>query len=122
MIKGQMGNPSYDKLSGKTKFGNVILDIGASHHMTGQLSLLTNIVPIPPYSMGFAAGSKTFALNMGVFPLSNKVALTNVLHVPKLMCTLISVSKIVKQKTVLPLLPIQFAFCRTIFDDFDWKR
>ncbi|KAG7552476.1 Reverse transcriptase RNA-dependent DNA polymerase [Arabidopsis thaliana x Arabidopsis arenosa] len=32
------------------------------------------------YPDGFADGSKTFAVNMGVFPLSEKVALTNVLY------------------------------------------
>ena len=48
-----------DKLSGKPTHGNVILDTGASHHMTGVLSLLTDIVDIPPCDVGFADGSKT---------------------------------------------------------------
>ncbi|KAG7536483.1 GAG-pre-integrase domain [Arabidopsis suecica] len=97
MLKGQSNNGTADKLSGKTHFGNVILDTGASHHMTGKLSLLTDIVVIPPCSVGFADGSNTFASHMGVFPLSTNVALTNVLYVPTLTCTLLSVSKIVKQ-------------------------
>ncbi|KAG7599315.1 Ribonuclease H-like superfamily [Arabidopsis suecica] len=41
-------NGNSDRFSGKVKFGDVILDTGASHHMTGTLSLLTNGVPIPP--------------------------------------------------------------------------
>ena len=86
-----------DKLSGKEKYGNVILDTGASHHMTGNFSLLQNIVSIPPCSVGFADGSRTFAMSMGVLPLSGRVSLTNVLYVPSLNCTLISVAKIVKQ-------------------------
>ncbi|KAG7552999.1 Retrotransposon Copia-like N-terminal [Arabidopsis thaliana x Arabidopsis arenosa] len=97
MLKGQSNNGTADKLSGKTHFGNVILDTGASHHMTGKLSLLTDIVIIPPCSVGFADGSNTFASHMGVFSLSTNVALTNVLYVPTLTCTLLSVSKIVKQ-------------------------
>ena len=94
MINEKSGS---DKLSGKTKFGDVILDTGASHHMTGQLSLLTNVVSISPCSIGFVDGSTTFALSMGSFPLSSKISLTNVLYVPALNCTLISVSKILKQ-------------------------
>lgn len=47
--------------------------------------------------MGFADGSKTLALHMGVFPLSEIISFNNVLFVPSLNCTLISVSKILKQ-------------------------
>ncbi|XP_010412651.1 PREDICTED: uncharacterized protein LOC104698984 [Camelina sativa] len=91
--KSTNANPSpagSDKLSGKLNLGNVILDTGASHHMTGTLSLLTDVVPIQPSPVGFADGSKAFAVSVGVFPLSNNVKLTNVLFVPSLNCTLIS--------------------------------
>jgi len=97
MIKGQPNNSSSDKLSGKTNLGNVIRDTGASHHMTGTLSLLSNMVSIPPCAVGFADGSNTMAMSVGVLSLSNDVALVDVLYVPNLTCTLISVSKIVKQ-------------------------
>ncbi|XP_010463099.1 PREDICTED: uncharacterized protein LOC104743749 [Camelina sativa] len=100
-IKGTATSENPDKLSGKPKFGNVILDTGASHHMTGTLSLLTDVVPIPPGPVGFADGSKAFAISMGAFPLSHNVKLTNVLFVPSLNCTLISVSKILKQTKCL---------------------
>ncbi|XP_013589183.1 PREDICTED: uncharacterized protein LOC106297500 [Brassica oleracea var. oleracea] len=69
MIQEKSGS---DKLSGKKKYGDVIFDTGASHHMTGKLSMLHNIVPIPPCSVGFADGSRTFAMSMGVLPLSGK--------------------------------------------------
>uniref|UniRef100_A0A0D2ZZM6 Retrovirus-related Pol polyprotein from transposon TNT 1-94-like beta-barrel domain-containing protein n=1 Tax=Brassica oleracea var. oleracea TaxID=109376 RepID=A0A0D2ZZM6_BRAOL len=65
--------------------------------MTGVLSLLTDIVDIPPCAVGFADGSKTFALTKGLFRLTDTVSLTNVLYVPSLSCTLISVAKILKQ-------------------------
>jgi len=83
---------------GNRNLGNVILDTGASHHMTWKLSLFTNVTHIPPCLVGFADGSKTFALSMGVFHLSNEIALNNVLYVPTLTCTLISVSIIVTDK------------------------
>jgi len=103
MIQEKTSTGTSDKLSAKTMLCNVIFDTGASHHMTGGLSLLTNIVPITPCSVGFADGSKTFALSMGSFPLSEKLTLTNVLYVPTLSCTLISVFKLVKQTKCLAL-------------------
>ncbi|CAA7027674.1 unnamed protein product [Microthlaspi erraticum] len=48
MIQEKSGSSVSDKLSGKEKLGDVILDIGASHHMKGNLSLLTNIEHISP--------------------------------------------------------------------------
>lgn len=53
--------------------------------------------------MGFADGSNTFALSMGVFPLSDTVSLTDVLYVPSLNCTLISVAKFIKQTKCVAL-------------------
>nr|AAD19784.1 putative retroelement pol polyprotein [Arabidopsis thaliana] len=98
---GSTSNNNSDRLSGKTKLGDIILDSGASHHMTGTLSSLTNVVPVPPCPVGFADGSKAFALSVGVLTLSNTVSLTNVLFVPSLNCTLISVSKLLKQTQCL---------------------
>ncbi|XP_010468406.1 PREDICTED: uncharacterized protein LOC104748465 [Camelina sativa] len=101
LLQERTSTNSSDKLSGKPKFGDVILDTRASHHMTGNLTLLTNVGPISPCSVGFADGSKTIALSMGEFPLSEKISLTNVLYVPTLNCTLISVSKIDRFSRIL---------------------
>lgn len=84
-------------MSGKNDFGDVILDTGASHHMTGNLSLLRNIESIIPCSMGFADCGKTISLSKGVLTISPKLTLHNVLFVKDLNCTLISVSKLLKQ-------------------------
>lgn len=43
-----------DKLSGKPNIGEVIVETEESHHMTGEYSLLTNVVSISPCSVGFA--------------------------------------------------------------------
>ncbi|XP_019085423.1 PREDICTED: uncharacterized protein LOC109126372 [Camelina sativa] len=40
--------------SGKPKFGDIILDTWASHHMTGNLTSLTNVGPISPCSDRFS--------------------------------------------------------------------
>ena len=112
---------SADKLSGKAKFGDVILDTGASHHMTGDLSCLKDVVSIPPCFVGFADGNKTFAMSMGTFPLSKKISLNIVLYVPALNCTLISVSKILKQTGCLATFSdtvcvLQDHFSRTLIE------
>jgi hypothetical protein len=39
MVTEKSSTNNVDKLSGKRALGNVILDTGASHHMTGNLSL-----------------------------------------------------------------------------------
>ncbi|XP_019084235.1 PREDICTED: uncharacterized protein LOC109125902 [Camelina sativa] len=63
MIHEKSGNGGSDKLSRKLEFGDIILDTWASHHMTRKLSLLHNVVSIPTCSVGFADGSKTFAMS-----------------------------------------------------------
>ncbi|XP_048633129.1 uncharacterized protein LOC106359481 [Brassica napus] len=71
----ERARPSNDKLSGKTRLGDLILDTGASHHMTGDLSLLVNTSVIPPCPTGFADGNKTFATHVGKLPLTDRVTL-----------------------------------------------
>ncbi|XP_010424655.1 PREDICTED: uncharacterized protein LOC104709792 [Camelina sativa] len=95
--KEKQGTGGGDRLSGKKALGDIILDTEASHHMTGNLSSLQHIAKISPCSVGFADGSNTFALCVGSLPLSCTISLENVLYVPSLNCTLISVSKILKQ-------------------------
>lgn len=72
--------------------------------MTGELSFLKNIVSIPPCLVGFADGNKTYATHTGVFYISNRIVLTNVLFVPNLNCSLISVSKLLRQTNCFVLL------------------
>jgi len=94
-------NSNSDKLSGKLVSGKIsddmILDTGASHHMTGDLSLLENIIPISSCSVSFADGSKTRSESIGVFRVSDNIILRDVLYVPDLNCSLLSVSKLLKQ-------------------------
>lgn len=113
-------NPSAsDKLSGKKSYGDVILDTGASHHMTGERSLLTNIEITSPCSVAFADGNRTLAVHMGSLRLSDKLTLYKVLYVPDLNCTLISVAKLLKQTNCLAMFTdticvIQDRFSRTL--------
>lgn len=81
---------SADKLSGKN-LGEVIIDTGASHHMTGDVSLLVNMKETTPCNVGFADGSVTKSSSMGTMVLSDRLLLQDVLYVPDLNCSLISV-------------------------------
>lgn len=58
---------SSDKLSGKDT-GDVIIDIGASHHMTGDINLLIDLEDISPCKVEFVDGSTTSSKKVGVLP------------------------------------------------------
>lgn len=69
IIQDRQGG-SADKLSGKN-LGEVIIDTGASHHMTGDVALLVNVKETTPYIVGFADGSVTKSSSMGTMVLSD---------------------------------------------------
>ena len=109
---------SSDRLTGK-KYGDLILDTGASHHITGELSFLENVTSILPCPVGFADGNKAYATHTGVLHLSNNIRLLNVLFVPNLNCSLISVAKLLRQTNCFALLTdtlcvLQDRFTRTL--------
>lgn len=95
---------SSDKLSGKNRHGDLILDTRASHHMIGDGSLLMNVKSTPPCPVRFADGNRTYATHVGIFILSEKITLSNVLYVPNLNCSLISMSKLLHQTYCFALL------------------
>ena len=88
-------NGGNDKLSGNI-LGDVIIDTCASHHMTGKLSQLVNIRDMSPCLVGFVDGGITTSTSMGDLVFSETISLNDVLYVPKLDCTLILVSKLLK--------------------------
>ncbi|CAL9240158.1 unnamed protein product, partial [Arabidopsis halleri] len=69
--------PIPERLSGKKQTGEVILDTGASHHMTGDKNLLTNLRNIISCPINFADGSQVFAMCSGTLPLSSTIILEN---------------------------------------------
>ena len=89
--------------------GDVIIDTGVSDHMTGELSQLVNIREMSPCLVGFADGGTTTSTNMGDLVLSETISLKDVLYVPELDCTLISVSKLLKHMNCFAL--FTYAIC-----------
>ena len=97
LLEQQKPSPIPEKLNGTVQTGEVILDTGASHHMTGDVRLLTDLCELVGCPVSFADGSQVQATQCGMLRLSDKIVLENVLFVPNLNCTLLSVAKLLKQ-------------------------
>ncbi|KAK4417314.1 hypothetical protein Salat_2557000 [Sesamum alatum] len=85
------------KLTGKTYCHDWILDAGASQHMTGDIKLLTGVRKISPCLVGLPIGEHTTAMKEGIICFGKHIYLNNVLFVPDMNCTLISVAQMVKE-------------------------
>ena len=74
-----------------------IIDSGASDHMTSISSLFDSYYPCPGNKkVRVADGSLSSIAGKGSIKISGTIELKNVLHVPKLSCNLLSVSKLTK--------------------------
>ena len=74
-----------------------IIDSGASNHMTNLSKLFQTYVPCPgDQKIRITEGSFSSIAGKGLVPISEKITLQSVLHVPKLACNLLSVSNLCK--------------------------
>ncbi|CAL9233933.1 unnamed protein product [Arabidopsis halleri] len=71
LLQSQSFNISSEKLSGKTHLSDVVLDTGASHHMTGDLSILVDVVDIIPSPVTKPDGKPSRATKCGSLPLKD---------------------------------------------------
>ncbi|CAH9102110.1 unnamed protein product [Cuscuta epithymum] len=98
-LVNQCKAPPHDKLAGKNLNTTAwLLDSGASLHMTGQESILTNIHKIPPMPIFLPNGEVTHATSKGDVQLSRAIKMTNVLLVPGLTCNLISLAQLIDEQ------------------------
>ena len=97
LLQNQQSNLSSERLSGKTTLTDVIIDTCASHHMTGDITVLHDVYDIPSSSVTFPNGRDSHAIKQETLRLTKDYSLHNVLFVPDFNCTLISVSKLRKQ-------------------------
>ncbi|KAL4562118.1 hypothetical protein LXL04_034312 [Taraxacum kok-saghyz] len=75
-----------------------IIDSGASHHMTSNLSLFRDYTPCHSHATVCTAnGSHVPIAGSGTITLSSDITLQSVLHVPSFKCGLISVGKLTCQ-------------------------
>ena len=119
LLEQQKSTPIPEKLNGKIQTGEVILDTGASHHMMGDVRLLGDLRNVVGCPVHFADGSQVQATQTGSLKLSDKIVLENVLFVPNLNCTLLSVAKLLKQTGCLAVFTdtlciLQDRFTRTL--------
>ena len=90
-------NTSTEKLSGKHMNVDFLLDSGASHHITGDVDLLTDLCEIPRSIIVLPNGKHTYATKEGSLHLGGDRTLTHVLFVPDLSCTLISLARLLRE-------------------------
>ncbi|XP_074277197.1 uncharacterized protein LOC141600841 [Silene latifolia] len=84
---------SDDRLSGMCS--DWIIDTGASRHVTGNISWLTNSRPILACPITLPNGHTVSANVAGTVWFSEFIFLTDVLFVPNLTCNLLSVSQLI---------------------------
>ncbi|CAL9226810.1 unnamed protein product, partial [Arabidopsis halleri] len=84
------------QLSGKNANDVWILDTGATHHMTGQIDLLTDTRDIAPVLVSLAAGD-AIATKQGTIKLTPQLSLYNVYLVPGFHINLISFGQLVTE-------------------------
>ena len=95
-LAGLIGNAQVpdDRLNGKFDTKSWIIDTGATHHVTGDLSWLFDTIALFECPVGLPNGESVVATQSGSVRLSNNITLKNVLYVPKLNCNLLSVSQL----------------------------
>lgn len=94
-ISSQKAEPT-EKLNGKTKYGEFIIDMGASHHMTWRIDYLCNVTDIVPCMIGLPDGDSVVAIKQGDLCLGGDLWLRGVLYSHELTFSLISVVKFLK--------------------------
>ena len=89
-----MPKAGFERLSDKVSW---MLDSGASCHMVGDISVMSNLKKITPVVVALPNGAYTIAQEQGSVTLDTGIKLNNVLFVPKLNCNLVSISKLCKE-------------------------
>ncbi|XP_074305911.1 uncharacterized protein LOC141641136 [Silene latifolia] len=105
-----------DRLSGTCV--SWIIDTGASNHVTGDLSLFTDSMVIPPRAVGLPNGKRIMASQMGTVKINGSITLRRVLFVPHLTCHLISVSQLTADYDYM----LQFTKDRCLIQDRSLRK
>ena len=92
---------SSERMAGKCSNMNWIIDTGASHHVTGDVSCLFDTKSIHSWPVGLPNGSHSMATLVGNVHLSPSIVLHSVLFVPELRCIFLSVSKLIDESNCL---------------------
>jgi hypothetical protein len=109
MLESQKGNSS-ERMTGKEAW---IIDTGASNHMTGNLRSLQELKDIQGCPVGMPDGQKVVATKEGTTTLDGGLKLSNVLYVPQLNCSLISMTQLIDETNCI----VQFTNSLCVMQD-----
>ena len=99
---------STEKLSGKSQVSSWILDTGASHHLTGNYSLLTSVRDMPPVLVVLADGRERVSMKEGTVVLGSHLVLKSVYFVEEFTADLIAVGQLMDENKCVVQLADQF--------------
>ena len=115
LLQNQQSQLSTERMSGNPSLTDVIIDTGASHHMTGDISLLRDVHETLPSMVKFPDGRTSKSTLSGTLSLNSHCSLLEVLYVPDFDCTLISVSKLLKQTGCIAIFTDTLCFLQDRF-------
>ncbi|CAA7019035.1 unnamed protein product [Microthlaspi erraticum] len=101
-------NTSSEKLSGKSTIPSWIMDTGASHHITGNFSLLTDVRNMDPVLIILADGRERISIVQGTVLLGSHLILKSVFFVEGFHTDLISVGQLMDENNCVVQLADQF--------------
>ncbi|XP_010418794.1 PREDICTED: uncharacterized protein LOC104704393 [Camelina sativa] len=100
--------PSNEKQSSKSSFPSWILDTGASHHLTNNYDILTNVRPMSPVLVVLADGRERVSCQEGTVVLGSNLILKPVFYVAELQYDLISLGQLMDENTCIVQMADQF--------------
>ena len=101
ILLNMINNRQHDQMMGEFSPFSWIIDTGASHHVTGTESCLTDTHHISQCSVGLPNSAHAIATKAGRVLLTDGLILEHVLFVPQLHCNLISVSQLIDDSKCL---------------------
>ncbi|KAG7543542.1 Integrase catalytic core [Arabidopsis thaliana x Arabidopsis arenosa] len=99
---------SNEKLSGKFSSPSWILDTGASHHLTGNFEILTNVRNMDPVLVVLADGRERITCKEGTVVLGSNLILKSVFYVEEFQSDLVSVGQLMDENGCVVQMDYQF--------------
>ncbi|XP_010497085.1 PREDICTED: uncharacterized protein LOC104774115 [Camelina sativa] len=99
---------SHEKVSGKYSTPSWVLDSGASHHLTGNFDILTNVRHMEPVLVILADGRERISSQEGTVVLGSNLILKSVFYVEEFQSDLISVGQLMDENRCVVQMADQF--------------
>jgi len=89
-----------EKLTGTSSLNLWIMNTGASHHLTGQLDILTDVKDIQPVGVILADGRQRLSVKEGSVRLGPNLILHSFYYVENFQTNLISLGQLMEEKCI----------------------